>query len=164
LYQWGRGPDGHQLRNSGTVSSPSSSINPGHGNFIQTAKDWVLYPYPNPEYRWQGVDGANNPCPPGFRLPTMSEWDTEMQTWSSKNAAGAFASPLKLSMAGYRSSEPWEDLMSVGSLGGYWAYTQNNASYRQKPNGEYLNFTTETAVSNDWYRSWGNSVRCIRNY
>lgn len=163
LYQWGRGPDGHQLRNSGTVGVPSPTINPGHGNFIQTAKDWIPEPYPGSN-RWQGVDGANNPCPPGFRLPTMSEWEEEMQSWGSKNAAGAFASPLKLTMAGYRSSEPWENLMSEGNRGSYWACTQKVVGYRMLPNGEYLDFTTVTVISNDWYRSWGNSVRCIKNY
>lgn len=161
LYQWGRGSDGHQLRTSGTVGGAITTINPGHGNFIQAAEDWVV-PYPNPETRWQGVNGANNPCPPGFRLPTISEWEAEMQTWSSKNAAGAFASPLKLSMAGYRESRDGI-LTYVGTEGSYWACTMKMVNYRMMPNGEYLRFNTTVVESYDWYRSWGNSVRCIRN-
>jgi len=161
LYQWGRGPDGHQLRDSGIKSGLASTITPGHGLFILGREDWVS-PYPTDDSRWQGVSGANNPCPPGFRLPTMSEWEAEMQTWGTKNAAGAFASPLKLSMAGDRDSSNGSKT-TTGTLGGYWAYTQKDVNYRQMPNGEYLNFTTETAVSNDWYRTWGNSVRCIKD-
>ena len=34
LYQWGRGADGHQCRNSGTISTISVLDQPGHDDFI----------------------------------------------------------------------------------------------------------------------------------
>jgi hypothetical protein len=34
LFQWGRGDDGHQNRDSGVTSTLSTTDNPGHSNFI----------------------------------------------------------------------------------------------------------------------------------
>lgn len=98
LYQWGRAADGHQKRNSPTTSTLSSSDQPGHGSFILAPPplDWRS---PQNDNLWQGVNGVNNPWPVGYRLPTEAEWEAEEQTWSSSDAAGAFASPLKLPVA-----------------------------------------------------------------
>ncbi len=105
LYQWGRYTDGHEKRISGTTSTVSSSDQPGHASFITVSwssnYDWR---WPQNTNLWQGVYGGNNPCPPGFRLPTATEWETERLSWSSKNAMGAFDSPLKLVTASYRSA------------------------------------------------------------
>jgi hypothetical protein len=166
LFQWGRGVDGHQtiVWASSTTSNgaeqsyettlPSASTTPGT-NFITGSQNW--YNGANPNNLWQGVSGINNPCPSGYRLPTDVEWTAETNIWSSKNAAGAFASPLKLPIAGYRS-------FSNGSLGGaggglYWSSTIN---------------VTVTSYSNRWdfnsgatgsgsYRAFGASVRCIKD-
>lgn len=76
---------------------------------------------------WQGVNGINNPCPAGFRLPTAAEWDEELQSWSSDNAAGAFASPLKLPMAGDRGSSDGLPFLA-GTAGYYWSATTGYGS------------------------------------
>lgn len=55
---------------------------------------------------WQGVNGINNPYPVGFRLPTALELDEELATWSSQNASGVFASPLKLAMVAVATANP----------------------------------------------------------
>ncbi len=111
LFQWGRGDDGHQTiswisstnGNAGTATSTLSSSNaPGHGNFISTSSsphDWRSV---QSDALWQGINGVNNPCPSGWRLPTDAELNNELLSWGSNNAAGAFASPLKLPMTGYR--------------------------------------------------------------
>jgi hypothetical protein len=107
LYQWGRGKDGHQLRNSATTNTVSANDNPGD-NFILDAGDSMNgnpgdWRDPQNINLWQGVSGTNNPCPSGYRVPTSAEWEAERVSWSSSGPDGAFASPLKLPMAGYRS-------------------------------------------------------------
>lgn len=121
LYQWGRDTDGHQKRTSATTTTLSTRNNPGHAYFILSPSspyDWLS---PSNDNLWQGF-GVNNPCPVGYRLPNLAEWVAEALSWSSKNAAGAFASPLKLPVAGVRS---YKDglLANVGSEGYYWSST-----------------------------------------
>ena len=73
LYQWGRGNDGHQDRGSGLTTTLSDGDDPGHGFFILTSAsphDWRSTQNDN---LWQGVNGINNPCPAGFRVPTEAE-------------------------------------------------------------------------------------------
>ena len=102
LYQWGRGADGHQCRDSGTTSTLSSTDQPGHGDFITISSSPYDWRSSQNDNLWQGVNGLNNPCPSGYRLPTEAELDAERESWSSNNSAGAFASPLKLPVAGDR--------------------------------------------------------------
>jgi uncharacterized protein (TIGR02145 family) len=156
LYQWGRGADGHQLRTSGTTTTLSSSNSPGHGNFILTSSSPSDWRSPQNENLWQGVSGINNPCPSGYRLPTEAEWNAERLSWSSNNAAGAFTSPLKLPVAGFRFVAQGE-FGYVGSIGYYWSSTVGGTSSR------YLRFNSNNAPLMDTFiRANGASVRCIK--
>lgn len=159
LYQWGRAADGHQKRTSGTTSTLSISDTPGHGNFITT--DFENYPYdwrsPQNHNLWQGASGTNNPCPSGYRLPTNAEWDAERQSWSSNNSAGAFASPLKLPVAGYRNLINGS-LSYAGLQGGYWSSTVVDIHSR------YLYFDISRAgMYHGNGRASGVSVRCLKD-
>jgi len=104
----------------------------------------------------QGVSGINNPCPRGYRLPADVEWTAETNSWSTKNAAGAFASPLKLPIAGYR-------FFSNGALGGfggglYWSITISvTVTYSSR-----WNFNSGASGSGS-YRAFGASVHCIKD-
>lgn len=156
LYQWGRFADGHQCRNSGTTSVLSSSDTPGHSNFIVAPNlpgDWRS---PQNNNLWQGVNGINNPCPSGYRLPTDVELDAERQSWSSNNAAGALNSPLKLPVAGDRSFYDGS-LGNVGSYGGYRSASVDSTHART------LNFGSNNAVIGIISRANGFSVRCIKD-
>ena len=157
LYQWGRFADGHQCRDSDQTSELSSTDNPGHGDFIATNSfgihDWRT---PKNDNLWQGVNGINNPCPKGYRLPTEAEWQEELESWGSTNATGAYASTLKLPKAGYRD-------YNLGNFGGsdqvgnYWSSTV------QSTNSYYLYFNDNNANLNQGYRAQGYSVRCIKD-
>ena len=156
LYQWGRGSDGHQCRNSATTSTLSSTDQPGNANFIlapNTPFDWRS---PQNVNLWQGVNGVNNPCPSGYRLPTDTELDAERLSWGTNNSAGAFASPLKWPLAGNRNYSNGT-LGAVGTGGYYWSSTVGTT------NSRYLYFGSSNALMSTNFRAGGYSVRCIKN-
>ena len=160
LYQWGRYTEGHEVRTSGTTSTNATTAVPSDGNtwdglfIIETSSpyDWLT---PQDNTLWQGVAGTNNPCPSGFRLPTEAEWDDERLSWSSDNAAGAFGSPLKLVVGGYRDHSTGS-LGFVGDYGYYWSSSVSGA------NAKVLYFSG-IADMNERRRANGFSVRCIKD-
>jgi uncharacterized protein (TIGR02145 family) len=156
LYQWGRAADGHQIRTSGTTGTLATSDTPGHGNFIIPGGSPYDWRNPKNDNLWQGVSGTNNPCPSGYRLPTEAEWVDELNSWGSKNDEGAFASPLKLPLAGNRGSNNgslnWE-----GSLAYYWSSVVDG----NKSRNFYFMRGEANMYSNN--RASGYSVRCIKD-
>jgi uncharacterized protein (TIGR02145 family) len=155
LYQWGRGADGHQLRGSLTTSTQSSLDKPGDGLFILNGGDWRTT---NNDNLWQGVNGTNNnPCPSGFRIPTNQEWIIESASWSGINEA--FSSPLKVTLAGdRRSNDGLGAIVVEGVWASFWTSTISGTSaYR-------VYFGSNKGTSNPFIRSWGFSVRCIKDY
>jgi hypothetical protein len=158
MYQWGRGTDGHEKRTSLTTSTLSSLDLPGNATFITTSNsDWRSA---KNDDLWQGVNGINNPCPAGFRLPTAAEWIAEHTAWSSlnKDEVGAFASPLKLPKAGYRG-----DNGSIRSSSGGGLYWSSTVSVTYPGRARVLVFDTNYLSIGDNARSYGFSVRCIKN-
>ena len=156
LYQWGRFNDGHQCRTSATTSTLSSIDQPAHGDFILNASGNFDWRSPQNDNLWQGVNGINNPCPSGYRLPRDAELEAERLSWSSNNAAGALASPLKWPMAGARSNIDGS-LVSIGSSGSCWSSAVSGLSSRD------LGFDSSNAVMYDDVRASGSSVRCLKN-
>ena len=157
LYQWGRGTDGHQSRTSATTNTLSTTDVPGHGDFILVPNNPFNWRTPLNTNLWQGVNGVNNPCPSGFRLPTEAEWNAELSSWGSLNAAGAFASPLKLPLAGARDRSTSGLLLDVGSTGFYWSSNLDGRRSR------YLYFDNGSASIYSNNLAAGNSVRCIKD-
>ena len=163
FYQWGRGSDGHQCYNSDTTTTLSSADQPGHGYFIITNqwgnRDWRS---PSNQNLWQGVGGINNPCPSGYRLPTLSEFNEETSSWEFQGnmiSTAANGTPLKFPSHGRRGGAG-----SGEGAGNYW-----------NPNWGLGNYWTSTGKSVFWTGSNNNitvsgsspdsgfSVRCIKN-
>ncbi len=152
LYQWGRRSDGHQCRTSATTTTLSSTDQPAHGDFIIAPSDWR-----NPQNAnlWQGVNGVNNPCPSGYRLPTETELDAERASWNQQNAVGAFVSPMKFPLAGAR----FFDNGNLGWVGIYvfcWTSSVSGNSARRLG----VNSSAAGIVADE--RADGFSVRCIK--
>ena len=156
LYQWGRAKDGHQLRTSATTATLASVDKPATSDFINVKTGTQDWRNPQNSTLWQGVNGSNNPCPTGFRLPTVAEWNLEIEGWSGKNDVGAFASSLKLPLAGSRSTSTG-DIALAGTGGYYWTSTVDGTRSRVVVISEAQAFVS-TSVRGD-----GKSVRCIRN-
>ncbi|RYD90236.1 MAG: hypothetical protein EOP54_24290 [Sphingobacteriales bacterium] len=148
LYQWGRLADGHQLSNPGFTTTRSITDVPTTSAFIVNSPDWRLTPNDN---LWQGVNGTNNPCPSGFRVPTAQEFEAERNTWSTQDTPGGFDSPLKLPKPTYRG--PGGSVASYGTML-YWTSTVSGTKVIFVEGGNITN-------SND--RSFGFAVRCIKN-
>ena len=160
LYQWGRSSDGHQIRTSPTTNIQSSTDIPGHGMFIivTTGPATYYWRYPKNDNLWQGVNGINNPCPSGFRLPTLTEWQEEINTWDITIRNRAFLSPLKLPSGGHRDFTDGK-LLDVGSRAFYWSSNFSGLSGVEvlaiSPAGSG-NMTQNLNVR-------GLCVRCIKN-
>ena len=169
LYQWGRRADGHQCRNSTTITTTSSTDQTGHGNFIivpnrdQGDKDWRTTVNNN---LWQGVNGVNNPCPQGYRIPTRNELNSEMLSWNNQNTQAAYQSVLKLTTAGRRDFntgkvelDPWR----IGSVyGSYWT-TDDHTFHVYDAVRATLYIQNSDVYMYLGYKSEGLSVRCIKN-
>lgn len=155
-YQFGRGPDGHQCSTSPVQTEQSTTPDPGHGNFINSGLQHWLDPIdPN---LWQGVNGVNNPCPEGYRIPTREEWVEETNTWTSNSGMD---SVLKLPYAGYR----WIAGGMVDNVneGHYWSSTLDPSIEGRK--AYYIkiaNAISPQTNSGNWV-ALGHSCRCIKD-
>ena len=162
LYQWGRLTDAHEKRTSSTTSNMSNSDVPGHGDFIVNTLltnlpgDWRQ---PKNNNLWQGTTGTNNPCPSGYRVPTYSELEAERLCWKSNGAEGAFASPLKWTLAGFRHYNQISGIIyGAGTIGKYWTSQVNG--YKS----QFLTiFPGNAFLTQPLERAAGASVRCIKN-
>jgi len=174
LYQWGRRADGHQLRNSNTTKTVSSIDKTENGNFI-ISDDFKTTDWRNPQNNdlWQGVNGVSNPCPKGYRLPTEAELNEEFLSWNTNNAEGAFASPIKLPVAGIRQRNNGS---IIGTTSGYWSSTvKSPVTFPPQPSysisltlaefsgagGGFKGFRWTVYLGGN--RNDGLCVRCIKN-
>jgi len=160
IYQWGRAADGHQLINSITTPTPSTSTTAANGYFVRgvSQRDWLSTSNNN---LWQGIDGINNPCPKGFRIPTKQEWVDEIATWSPNNSSGAYASPLKLP-----DTQKFRNFTDGGQLSAtyYWSSTIENVTSVLYYDKKSYVLQLSSLLIPSFERSYGFSCRCIQNY
>jgi len=109
------------------------------------------------ESKWEVTDGTiNNVGIGNLVVPTEVEWNAERLSWGTNDAAGAFASPLKLTMSGYRDGG-FGLLFGAGTVGYYWSSTVISSNSRN------LEFTSPSARTSTGNRVFGNAVRLILN-
>jgi len=164
LYQWGRRADGHQCQTSPNTPTLSSVDQPAHGDFIISTNAPYDWRSPQNDNLWQGVNGVNNPCPSGYRIPTEAEFNAERLSWIPNDAAGAYASPLKLSKAGIFHGG-FGAPNGVNNYGNYWSstvaiYVWNGVSGTVSRKLFLSNSSTSIGEES---HSFGCSVRCIKD-
>ncbi|MES2798984.1 MAG: T9SS type A sorting domain-containing protein [Bacteroidota bacterium] len=156
-YQWGRGADGHQVSSSTTIFTVSANSTPGHGDFIVNTVSPHNWFEPSSDNLWQGVNGVNNPCPSGYRIPTTIELQEEYASWSSPDDVGAFNSVLKLPLAGVR--QGLDGTMSAaGSIAYYYSSDLGSSTTTT-----YLAFLSGVVGMYNSNRANGMSCRCIKD-
>ncbi|MCT4664593.1 MAG: hypothetical protein N4A45_05105 [Flavobacteriales bacterium] len=169
--QWGRFTDGHELMTypTNTTANLTNPTNvtytksptdvPGHSNFIlafgtppqwHNSGDWRSTPNTN---LWQGVNGTNNPCPVGYRVPTLSEFTTLISVEEMTNLSG-YVNSLIFPNAGANGGDS-----APGGYARYYTSTVNS--------GTRSRVVTRTLTGVPFLhqsgRHNGNSVRCIKN-
>jgi len=166
-FQFARWDDGHQLSNSHQALFTGSTIAdlPDSSFYI----DWLHYTGTAAD-KWEAATpadvSAHNGCDPcksigaGWRLPTHQELDTMFAREGFKNADQAFASHLKLTLAGVRSGQTGA---IVATTKGYlWSSTAYGNTGGNDPGAWVLFYDgSSSAVHQYGAFSSGTPVRCI---
>jgi hypothetical protein len=176
-FQWGRFADGHQCLDSPVldVTNRSSTSSPGHGSFILGQHTPTNVTFFEPGYGnytapgnwllanwmitfnkdlWKGVNGVNNPCPEGFRVPSLAEWEAEKLT----TVGGTLKLGLSTSFRGidFISGVPGDFFASTQAKPFWWT---TDVSFSH-PNVIRI-FSVGGAVQ--LAPAFGASVRCIKD-
>ena len=147
-YQWGRDSDGHEKKDSQTTSTQASSLTPNSSEFIIGSYDWTT----------ADEDGSlrstnYNPCPSGYKVPTMEEFSAE--NLSSSNDA---FDKLKLTNSGFRTDSTGE-VVGINEHGYYWTTTVDENNNVQQLD-LYINYAL---IFPTVRKAEGDHIRCIKS-
>jgi uncharacterized protein (TIGR02145 family) len=206
LYQWGRVADGHEKRDSPTYLTndtrplngavPDSALDtngqvlPGHaayGKFIKHVGDRGDRDWRQTQNDTLWGDGStnedmpktvNDPCPPGWKVPSMKQWASIFRddvvanyaenglpptaatanTWTWTTSGYMIGSSLFLPVADYR----WPNTGLLDSKDNDSFYWSTSLAYDGTPQVYYLWFDhTQVAPATVYDRGYAFSVRCI---
>ena len=165
FFQWGRKGDGHELitytnATTGTAVNGTTSANsdaPADALFILEPDSPYDWRSSKDNTLWATEASETNPCPVGFRVPTLTEQNTLVTAASITNSASAASSTLKFTVPGRRNFSNGA-LFYVGTFGDYWSSSVSgttNASGRHFSSGGASTFSS--------FRADGFTVRCLKD-
>ena len=124
-----------------------------------TSSDGSSWDYSTPT----GDSWEPSPCPAGWRLPTLEEQESLVNSgsfWGELNGVSGrfFGNGTEKVFFPAASCRDYSNgtLGSVGHLGIYWSGTPNGTEYAY-----YVFFYSGGAYTSYYYRSYGFSVRCV---
>lgn len=97
-FQFGRGADGHEKVNSSIVTGQSPTYTPTVKHLIYGYKNWTRDKTP----LWVAPDYINNPCPSGFKVPSMVDLEIELKGNEFFTNLKAFESVFRFGGSGFR--------------------------------------------------------------
>ena len=127
-------------------------------------------------YNWYAVNDPRGLAPPGWHVPTNSEWTIITNCLGGENIAGGKMKAISTNWTPPNTSATNSSgfgglpggarysngsFNDAGNLGYWWSFTAFNASnswYRS------VYYNNAGVVSSNNFKSYGFSVRCIRNW
>ena len=170
-FQWGRWDDGHQVRNSPTITGGASLLNPsnipsGNPNMIvgQTAGNMWWGTGGLSTDTWSGSSATStngkDPCVAlgaGWRSPTAADWQNLKNYDDLDGALAAYMSNLKLPAGGFRSGNG--GFVYAGGESYYWSATASGSNAV----GLFISDNTYLATLQASYRGEGFNCRCVKD-
>ncbi|MES2775841.1 MAG: fibrobacter succinogenes major paralogous domain-containing protein [Bacteroidota bacterium] len=160
------------------VTDPNVWKNLTYGAYCYINNDPANGAIYGPLYNWYAVNDPRGLLPAGWHIPSETEWNEifdclggwsnaggkmkEAGTvhWTSPNLGATNASGFTGLPGGYRNFQG-----TFGNVNGfgYWWSNTTNASNANQAWHFYLSYTSSQALSGYFEKTWGFSVRCIRD-
>jgi uncharacterized protein (TIGR02145 family) len=146
------------------------------GSFSNYNHDKKIVPIFGRLYNWYAVDDIKGLAPEGWHIPTEAEWkilidylggyraaggkmkEAGATHWKNPNKRATDESGFSAVPAGYRYY--WRTFSVMGNLASFWTATEFNYPYAV---GYILKYNSSHVISYTFSRSYGLSVRCIRD-
>ena len=174
LFQWGRGADGHEKR----ANTDTQDLNPTTFPYLGSSTHEITH---KGDFDWMNIEPSleeksafisertaswarttDNPiCPDGWYVPSKIELQALMDSEGITNGATAFASSLKLGLAGARSAKS-SMVESAGIVGYIWSRDSDGVDTGGQGNTAYSFTYDGIATFSRPYKAEGHSIRCIK--